>query len=211
VDRSLDDQRWAWGVILSDMDLDDVRAATVGTLDRLLWQTQDVLDLLVRPAWGTAKHGYDRLLYGVVMNTMAVADRVSFYREPNEHGQTKRMRALFEEMGAAAEAAAVTVQIWRHSLMHTGEPLPLVDSATGTTYRWLLHWGEDHLPRDQHLTFAEGQGSRVLALGAVYAVADLRAAAQRTLSAAERDADVATRLVSAHEAVLARQSRALRL
>lgn len=194
---------------MSGMGLNDVRAATVETLDRLLWQTQDVVDLLVRPTWGTEKHGYDRLLYGVVMNTMALADRVSFYREPNERRQTKRLRALFREMGAGAEAAAVTVQMWRHSLMHTGDPMPFVDKATGTTYRWLLHWGEEHLPREQHLTFADGPGFKVLAFGALHTVADLRHTTERMLLAAETDAALAARLMFAHDELLAAQSRPL--
>lgn len=185
-----------------------MRQETVGTLDRLMRQTQDVVNLLVRPAWGSEKHGYDRLLYGVVMSTMALADRLSFYRAPTTH-QTDRLRALLLEMGADAEAAAVTVQMWRHTLIHTGDPMPITNSATGTTYQWLLHWGEEHLPREQHLTFANAQGVRVLAFGALHALADLHQAAARLLTAAENDDELASRLVTAHDQLLKRQSKAL--
>lgn len=103
-----------------------------------MWQTQVAVAVLVRPTWGCAKHGYGRLLYGVVMNTMALVDRLSFYRAPMQP-LTNRLRALLRNMGADAEAAAVTVQMWRHTLIHTGNPIPFTNTATGTTYRWLLH------------------------------------------------------------------------
>jgi hypothetical protein len=44
--------------------------------------------------------------------------------------------------------------MWRHKLMHTGEPRYLLDERTGKFYRWLLHWWE-LLPLEQHYTFAE--------------------------------------------------------
>ncbi len=192
------------------MSLESVRQETVGALDRLLWQTHDVVDLLVRPSWGTTKHGYDRLLYGVVMNTMALADRLSFYRAPATH-QTVRLRALFSEMGADPEAAAVTVQMWRHSLVHTGDPLPFTDTGTGVKYLWLLHWGEEHLPREEHLTFSHGPEVRTLAFGALHAAADLYESAERLLAAAEDDEGLAHGLVEARALLLEKQSRDLNL
>lgn len=173
-----------------------------------MWQTQDAVDVLVRPTWGGAKHGYDRLLYGVVMNTMALGDRLSFYLAPTQP-QTDRLRALLRDIGADAEAAAVAVQMWRHTLIHTGDPMPFINTATGTTYRWLLHWGEEHLPRDKHLTFANASGTRVLAFGALYAVADLRQAADELLTAADHDDELASRLVATREQLVTKQSKAL--
>jgi hypothetical protein len=187
------------------MDLDVVRHETVGALERLKWQTEDVVNLLVRPTWGTEKHGYDRLLYGVVMSTMALGDRLSFYRWPDSH-QSKRLVALFRDLGADAEAATVTVQMWRHTLMHTGDPITLTNPETGKKYGWLLHWGEEHLPREHHLTLtSQADRMTILNFGAQYAVTDLHRLAERLVTSAEKDADEGERLLAAHQRLARKQ------
>jgi hypothetical protein len=183
-----------------------VREVTVGTLDRLAWQAQDAIDQLVLPTWLGPKHGYDRLLYGVVMNTMALADRISFYRDPKEPRQTARLRTLFGDLGADHEAAAVAVQMWRHTLFHAGDPLTLTDRRTGTQYTWVLHWGEAHLPREQHMAFSDAGGIRVLGFGAMHGVADLRQLSDAMLTAAEQDPALGKALLTAHQTLLQRQT-----
>lgn len=69
--------------------------------------------------------------------------------------------------------------------------------------------GEEHLPRDKHLTFANASGTRVLAFGVLYAVADLRQAADELLRAADHDDELASRLVATHEQLVTKQSKAL--
>lgn len=79
------------------------------------------------------------------------------------------------------KANSVAVQIWRHKLMHTSEPRFLLDERTGKVYRWLLHWWK-HLPLSQHYTFADTSDSRVLSLGLVYLIADLKAGVEKYLA-----------------------------
>jgi hypothetical protein len=192
-----------------DVDLELLRADVLGALARLQWQTQDVIELLVKPTWGGEKHGYDRLLYGTVLSTMALADRLSFYMWPDAEKQTHRLRALFSKMSENPEAVAIAVQTWRHTLVHVGDPVTFRDETTGRRYTWLLHWGEEHLPRAEHLTFADSNGVRVLAFGAMYFIQDLNRLAAGLFDQAQDDAFVAADIVKTHERLLARQSRAL--
>jgi hypothetical protein len=129
---------------------DDAEAAMLGDVGALRQEAQIIYHELVLPGWGSPdRHGFPRTLYGMVMNAMALIDRLSsYYAGDAWGGQTTKMRSVLEALGASPEAAAVAVPLWRHTLMHTGSPAVLVtDTATGTTYRWLLHWGEQ-LPRD---------------------------------------------------------------
>ena len=151
-------------------------------VDQLLREGEAVFAGLVLPQWGGDLHGYPRTLYGLVMNSLALADRLSFYFAPRpERGnQTERLRAFYRSVGATADAAAAAVQIWRHTLMHTGLPGVVTDTETGISYRWLLHWGEPHLLREQHLTVAALSATdQVLNVGAIYLVEDLRREAIR--------------------------------
>lgn len=59
--------------------------------------------------------------------------------------------------GYSRQVSEVAVQLWRHSLMHTGLPRELEYKNTGTRVRWLLHWRE-HLPRG-HAYDAESRAS----------------------------------------------------
>lgn len=144
------------------------------------------------------------------MSTMALADRLSFYMWPDPAiSQTKRLRALFSEMTDDPEATAVAVQLWRHTLMHFGDPIAFTDTATGQKYSWLLHWGEDHLPRDQHLTLASSSGVRVLAFGALYAIDDLNLLAAELIGRAQNDELLGVQLAEARERLEERQSKDL--
>jgi hypothetical protein len=143
------------------------------------------------------------------MSTMALADRLSFYMWPDARDQTKRLRALFTEMTPDPEAAAVAVQLWRHTLIHFGDPISFTDTASGVVYSWLLHWGEEHLPRSQHLTFTTANGVRVLAFGALHAIDDLNRLAADLFERAQNNESGAARLVDAHARLVARQSRDL--
>ena len=151
-------------------------------VDQLLREGEAVFTGLVLPQWGGDLHGYPRTLYGLLMNSFALADRLSFYFAPrSERGkQTERLRAFYRSVGATPDAAAAAVQIWRHTLMHTGLPAAVTDTETGISHRWLLHWGEPHLPREQHMTVvASSATDRVLNVGAIYLAEDLRREAMR--------------------------------
>ena len=59
--------------------------------------------------------------------------------------------------------------------MHTAQPRFLKDKKTGKNYRWLLHW-QEHLPREQHYTFVETDDSKILNIGLMYLIEDLKRA-----------------------------------
>jgi hypothetical protein len=178
---------------------DEVRDGLVGAVAALRWQAQDVMDTLVLPTWTTEKHGYDRLLYGVVMNVMSLADRLSVYRSGTDRDQTKRLRRLFVEMGATPETAGVAVQLWRHTLMHTGLPVTIRDEVSDIRYQWLLHWGPPHLAAEQHMTLSPGgEDWRVLNFGALTAVDDLGTACADYFASVDGDPLRERAVVEAH-------------
>jgi len=185
---------------------DEVRDELLGAVDSLHWQSKDAVDLLVLPNWGGEKHGYDRLLFGVVMNVMSLADRFSTYVAGSHKHQAIRLRTLFQSMGSTPEAAAVAVQAWRHTLMHTGLPVHIRDRASGVEYALLLHWGEEHLRRPQHMTVIDYPGGRILNFGALYAVEDLREHATRFFRSIADDAARLQAVVLAHTMLARAQS-----
>jgi hypothetical protein len=131
-----------------------------------------VYENIVLPGWGGDLHGMPRTLYGYMMATFSYVDLVSLYRYGAREGQTKRMRQLVVDyMNATTDAAAVCVQMWRHILMHTANPRVLTEARLGKAYRWLLHWGPDHLPKDQHLHLQPD--GRVLNVGLIYLLEDV--------------------------------------
>jgi hypothetical protein len=97
---------------------------------------------------------------------------------------------LVDYLGASPGAAAVAVKLWRHTLMHTGNPYELVGKASGKRYRWLLQWGGEHMDRAEHLQLrGAGAGEETLGLGLLYLVEDLRSGAERDFAdVAESDA-----------------------
>ena len=155
--------------------------AYVDAIDR---EARQVYLTLVLPHWGEELHGFPYTLYGYMMTLFARIDLLSAYwaGDASTKGQTLRMIDFMDKyMSSNREANSVAVQMWRHKLMHTSEPRNLLDERTNKVYRWLLHWGE-RLPADQHYTFAETSDSRILNLGLLYLIEDLRRAVGTYLS-----------------------------
>ena len=136
------------------------------------------------------------------MNIMAIVDRLSNYTQPAK-SQTKRMRRTLEEMGADELEAKVAVQLWRHTLMHTGSPS--VVTVDGRKYMWLLQWSEQYLPRDQHLKF-QAQDAGVLNFCAITAVEDLLALARSHFAEWLASEDQITEIVRIETAMHQRQA-----
>jgi hypothetical protein len=125
------------------------------------------------------RHGFPRTLYGYVTASFSFIDLLSGYCYGDRMSQTKRMRRLLVDyMGASRDAAAVAVKLWRHTLMHTGNPWTLVERSSRKRYSWLLHWRE-HLPRDQHMKLQPPPGGEVLNVSLLYLVDDLLSGAQQ--------------------------------
>lgn len=154
--------------------------AYIGALER---EVEKVYTTLVLPHWGGELHGFPLTLYGYMMSVFARIDLLSAYWKGNTspRGQTKRMVDFMDTyISPNHEANSVAVKMWRHILMHTSEPHHVRNESTGKLYRWLLHWGE-HLPPDQHYTFAETSDSKILNLGLIYLIADLKKGIEKYL------------------------------
>jgi hypothetical protein len=120
-------------------------------LHRLKNEALHVNRKVVVPEWGTSTHGLPDALFGYIMGTFARSDLLSAYWRGSWDHQTVRMLDLFESLARQQRLnAAIAIKAWRHKLMHTSSPRVVKDSSTGICYRWLLHWGDDQLPRAQH-------------------------------------------------------------
>lgn len=162
---------------------EDMKNEVIDQLDEVASESDLVYRELVLPNWGSSdRHGFPRTLYGYVMVSFSFIDLLSQYRY-DVPSQTTRMENLFVDyMAASHDAAVVVVKLWRHTLMHTGNPQKLVEQSSRKRYRWLLHWRE-HLPRDQHMQFQRpSAGEEILNVGLLYLVDDLQSAAQRLLA-----------------------------
>ena len=123
---------------------------------RLSEEAEIVYRQIVLPGWGGTYHGLPSTLYGYVMSAFAQIDLFSAHWQGNEKKQSDRMVAFLTKfMKPDDYVNSLAVQMWRHKLMHTGSPRMLFDEKSGSTIRWLLHWGDEHLPREQHFTFVE--------------------------------------------------------
>src|SRR5947209_6346801 len=120
-------------------NLEEVANGTLTDLRQLREEIQVIYDGQVLPNWGSAiRHGFPRTLYGYVMSTFAMVDVISLLEHGDRVKQTPRMRRLLvDRLRVDTHAAAVAVQMWRHTLMHTGNPGVLVDRQTGLRYQWL--------------------------------------------------------------------------
>lgn len=158
-------------------------------LEQLRHEIELVYERVIKPLWEVESHHFPRTLYGYVMHSFAFIDLLSQYQtgRTGSRDQTKRMaRFIRDYLGTDERAAAVTIQMWRHVLMHTGYPREVEDPSRGRRYRWLLHWWRE-LPRDQHMTLEElapGEWKLNIALG--YLVEDLLEGAKRFFQAAQQ-------------------------
>lgn len=167
-------------------------------LDALAQEAERIFADLVLPTWSTALHGFPHTLYGLMMVTFARLDLLSAYwrGDAGSKGQTDRMIDFMDAfIQPDREANAVAVQMWRHKLMHTGEPRYLHDSRTGRHYRWLLHWSH-HLPRDQHFKFADSADSRILNLALLYLIQDVKRGAEAYVRQLAADSENQRRYLS---------------
>ncbi len=159
-----------------DVNETDLGRELIDSVDRLEREVEEVYRKLVLPTWGGDLHGLPDALYGYMMGVFARIDLVSAYWGGTYEGQTQRMVQFMDRyFRTTHDANCVAIQMWRHKLMHTAQPRPLRDPKTGVLYQWLLHW-KDHLPQEQHFTFTITADSKILNLGLVYLIRDLRRA-----------------------------------
>lgn len=174
-------------------------------LDKLVLEIDATTTRILLPEWGTGYplHGMGRTAYGYVMNCLAFVDLLSRYRTNSKPGQTSRMvDFLVDYLGYTETASRVVIQIWRHNLMHTGFPGTVEGSRTGERYKYLMQWGEEHLPRNHHMQFQPlAKDPRILNLGVRFLAEDLADGARRYFDDVGGSSELHERLLSANRAV----------
>lgn len=176
-----------------------VRADVDHMLTLLSTEMRATHERIVLEEWGshTPLHGMGRTAYGYVMNCLALVDLLSQYHTGSTKGQTDRMVAfLVDYFGYEERASRVVVKLWRHTLMHTGKPRELLGTS-GTRYHYLLQWGSEHLPRDQHMRFQTSAEPRILNIGVLFLAEDLQAAATKYFDEVDASPDLQRQLLDA--------------
>lgn len=181
------------------MPLEDVQEESLGLVTAAAREARAVFHELVLPTWGTDRHGWPRTLYGHVMGAFSLLDRFSQVAGSERRPQTPRMVDFAVRwLQYDRLLSNVAVHMWRHGLMHTGQPQRLIESRAGTTWHWLLHWGS-HLPREHHMTQSSaGKGENVLNFALLYFLEDLHVGVERWLRAVNADLLEANRIVARH-------------
>lgn len=175
----------------------DLRSQISLELKNFQLEAMTVLDKLVLPTWGRDLHGFTHTLYGYMMRAFSYIDLLSSYWRGRDNSQTQRMVDFMDEyMGYGRQAHSVAVQLWRHKLMHTSRPRRLRDPATGKSMYWLLHWYEQHLPRDQHFTFSDAGNQVNLNIGAIYLIEDLQLAAAKYFDELDQSPDLQVKVTA---------------
>ncbi|MBB6376101.1 hypothetical protein BKA01_003359 [Pseudonocardia eucalypti] len=171
---------------------EEIESWFLDEVDSLRSQAQLVYEEQVLPHHGDEKlHGFRHALYGFMMNTMGLLDRLSCYDAGHQNTQTARMRdTLTTWFGVEADPAKMLIKMWRHTLMHTGTPIRMHSANKDMAYSWLIHWTEKELPREQHMKFHYGQlQNRVTVLNTalLLLIDDLKAAVEKLFEAARND------------------------
>jgi len=162
----------------------------VAEFDRLYAEADLVHRTIVLPGWLGPQHGLPDTLYGYMMGVFARIDLISAHWRGTFDNQSERMVSFMSAYIQPDRVAnALAVQVWRHKLMHTSSPRILRDSRTGTEYRWLLHWGDPHLPRGQHFKLQSGNPT-VLNLSLFGLVDDARRATVKYLEDVSLSSDL---------------------
>jgi len=158
-------------------EYDAIRIKLVADIETFEKEINTVYSNCVLPHWEGELHGFPNTLYGYIMRCFSLIDLFSAYWQGNSpsKGQTQRMINFMQKyLIKDREICSVAVQIWRHKLMHTAHPRGLIDERTNKIYRWLLQWGQDHLPYEQHFTFSETSDSKILNIGLMHLLRDIK-------------------------------------
>jgi hypothetical protein len=166
-------------------------------------EVQLVLETLVLPNWSGRLHGMTNILYGAMMRSFSLFDLLSILDTGSDaESQTIRMtHFLANRADIGTEEAEIAVRIWRHQLMHTAAPRPILIRGEETRYEWLLHWGHPHLPREQHFRFHVHEHRKILGIGLQYLIEDLISAFEDFERDLTADLDAQARFRSGREIV----------
>jgi hypothetical protein len=158
-------------------------------LERLASEAETLLHSIVKPGWGGSQHGMPDTLYGYLMGLFARIDLYSAYWRGSYERQSARMvDFMVTYMQVGRVEGWLALHFWRHKLMHTSAPREVRGKFSGRSFRWLLHWSDDSLPRHQHFQFqCNGQ---VLNLSLIGLIDDTRRALRAYMEALAADPDL---------------------
>jgi len=93
-------------------------------------------------------------LYALLMAAFAQVDLFSALREGKRPKGNKQdmIRFLTDFTSRDQSPIAHAIQLYRHTTMHTGRPRALVDSQSGQSRYYLLHWGRKGADEAAHFT-----------------------------------------------------------
>lgn len=165
------------------------------------------------------------------MVCMSKIDLISLYWEGhNGMHQTERMISFMDKYlhPGKSEENRVAVQMFRHTLMHTGELRFLYNEETKSAFTWRVHFG-DKLPSDLHYSITvenkQYQNSLLSAVGEkvigktickslnlsiLKFVSDLKICTARYLDDFEIDPILRTNYVKAHQHVIVQKIPSLK-
>jgi hypothetical protein len=103
----------------------------------------------------TAQPKYYMSLYALLMGAFSQVDLFAALRAGTleTRGQTVRMRKFLRDFTThETDAIAHAVQLYRHTLMHTGRTRELLEKSTDRRRYFLLHWGRKGADEAAHFT-----------------------------------------------------------
>jgi hypothetical protein len=127
-------------------DVQVVRKTLAEEVDQLILELDTLGNIFNETDFFNNINNFPYAHWGYMMTIFARVDLLSRYWEGrrNQRGeQTKRMVGFLDQYvwrGKHAENC-VAVQLWRHTLMHTGQGRLLTDPDTGDIYTWQLYFG----------------------------------------------------------------------
>lgn len=170
-------------------------------------ESRAVYEGMVRATFGTGSHRFHMTLYGFMMAAFASIDLHSrlWVTDPNRGTkaklpQTARMVAYMNRfLPGTSTAHAVAVQLWRHTLMHTGGPRQIVDRDSRREFSYLLHWSSAQLPAEQHF---ELESDKKLNLALDLLLGNIAAALATIRREAENDRAIAAQTEMAWQEIV---------
>jgi hypothetical protein len=159
-------------------------------LSSLIRETTEIRERLAR----VAQPKYYMSLYALLMAVFSQVDLLGclFAGSVKTRGQTKRMMTfLTRYTKRKPEAITLAVQLYRHTLMHTGRPRELLNESTVQRHYFLLHWGREHADEAAHFT-VDVEGKLTLNLECL--LEDLRSAFDGFRAEAVSDVMLAERI-----------------
>lgn len=176
------------------MPLAQIRLLVERDLRELERDAHEVFEALVVPALGRDELVQRRALLGFTMSCFAFVDVLSKLDDSGR--QTPRMRKFItDRMRLDRTAAAVSVEAWRHHLMHTGNPPEVIeDTTTRQRYDWVAWWGGSESSTGLQVEAGNPDDGHSYVFLLMPFLKSLRKTAAEFFDQVERDAELTTKV-----------------